>query len=66
MKQTHRNCRCLRQKIDSLLQANATYQAQNIGVNTTPEEKKEVNRYCYEQFILPIKDLDEEFFDSIS
>lgn len=56
----------MRQKIDSLLQANATYQAQNIGVNTTPEEKKEVNRYCYEQFILPIKDLDEEFFDSIS
>jgi len=49
-----------------LLQANATYQAQNIGVNTTPEEKKEVNRHCYEQFILPIKDLDEEFFDSIS
>ena len=66
MKQTYRNCRCLRQKIDSLLQSNASYQAHNIGRETTPEEKEEVNRYCYEQFILPIKDLDEDFFESIS
>ena len=56
----------MRQKIDSLLQSNASYQAHNIGSGTTPEEKEEVNRYCYEQFILPIKDLDKDFFESIS
>jgi len=66
MKQTYQNCRCLRQKIDSLLQSNSSYQAHNIGIGTTPKEKEEVNRYCYEQFILPIKDLDNEFFESIS
>ena len=66
MKHQYHNCRSLRQKIDSLLQANASYQAHNIGIETTPEEKEEVNRYCYEQFILPIKDLDKEFFESIS
>lgn len=56
----------MRQKIDSLLQSNASYQAHNIGRDTTPEEKEEVNRYCYKQFILPIRDLDKEFFESIS
>ena len=66
MKQRYRNCRCLRREVDALLRSNASYQAQHIGRGTTPQEKEEVNRYCYEQFILPIKDLDEDFFESIS
>jgi len=66
MKRRYRNCRCLRRQIDQLLSSNASYQAHNIGRGTTAKEKEEVNRHCYEQFILPIKDLDEDFFESIS
>lgn len=60
------NCRKKRRLIDELLHENAKYQAQNIGGGTTPEEKVAINDYCYENFILPIKDIDEVFFDSIS
>ena len=45
-------------KIDRLLQENASYQAQNVCVNNTPEEKKRINDYCDKEFIEPIKDID--------
>ena len=60
------NCKKKRRLIDELLHSNASYQAQNIGVGTTPEDKTAINDYCYENFILPIKDIDETFFESVS
>ena len=60
------NCMKKRRLIDELLHENASYQAQNIGDGTTPEEKTAINEYCYNNFILPIKDIDETFFESVS
>ena len=48
----------LKMKIDRLLQQNASYQAQNVCVNNTPEEKKRINEYCDKNFIEPIKQID--------
>ena len=53
----------IKMKIDKLLQENATYQAQNVCVNNTPEEKKRINDYCDREFIEPIKDIDLDTYD---
>ena len=50
-------------KIDRLLQENASYQAQNVCVNNTQEEKKRINDYCDKEFIEPIKDIDRDTYD---
>ena len=55
-----------RRLIDELLHNNASYQAQNIGEGMTAEEKIAINEHCYNNFILPIKDIDETFFESVS
>ena len=50
-------------KIDRLLQQNASYQAQNVCVNNTPEEKKRINEYCDKNFIEPIRNIDFDAYD---
>ena len=50
-------------KIDRLLQQNASYQAQNVCVNNTPEEKKRINEYCDKNFIEPIRNIDLDAYD---
>ena len=47
----------LKMQIDRLLEANAKYQANNVCVTNTPEQQKEINDYCNEKFIKPIKDI---------
>ncbi len=54
-----------RNKIDSLLRKNASYQAQETCRTNTKTRKEEVNRYCRVNFINPIKDIDLDFYDSI-
>ena len=49
--------------IDRLLEANAKYQAANVCVTNTPEQQKEINDYCDEKFIKPIRDIDPDLFD---
>ena len=53
----------LKMKIDRLLQQNASYQAQNVCVNNTPEEKKRINEYCDKNFIEPIRNIDLDAYD---
>ena len=53
----------LKMKIDRLLQQNASYQAQNVCVNNTPEEKKRINEYCDKNFIAPIRNIDVDAYD---
>jgi hypothetical protein len=55
-----------RAKIHELLTKNAQYQAANNCVTNTPEQQKEINDYCDREFILPIKDIDERFYNSIN
>ena len=55
----------IKMNIDRLLEANAKYQANNVCVNNTPEQQKEINDYCNKNFIDPIKDIDPEWFDII-
>lgn len=56
----------LKRKIDKLLEENAKYQAANVCVNNTPEEKKRINDYCNKKFIEPIKKMDSEIHGLIS
>ena len=44
---------------------NAKYQAANVCVNNTDEEKKKINDYCNEKFIKPIENVDPDWFDII-
>ena len=53
----------LKMKIDRLSQQNASYQAQNVCVNNTPEEKKRINEYCDKNFIEPIRNIDIDAYD---
>ena len=53
----------LKMKIDRLLQQNASYQAQNVCVNNTPEEKKRINEYCDKIFMEPIRNIDFDAYD---
>lgn len=53
----------LKMEIDRLLQKNASYQAQNVCVNNTPEEKKRINEYCDKNFIEPIRNIDVGAYD---
>ena len=53
----------LKMKIDRLLQQNASYPAQNVCVNNTPEEKKRINEYCDKNFIEPIRNIDLDAYD---
>ena len=53
----------LKMKIDRLLQQNASYQAQNVCVNNTSEEKKRINEYCDKNFIEPIRNIDLDAYD---
>ena len=62
MKTNHKK---LRMKIDRLLEANAKYQAQNVCVTNTPEEKRKINDYCNKEFIDPIKKIDPYWFKII-
>lgn len=55
----------IKMNIDRLLEANAKYQANNVCVNNTPEQQKQINDYCNENFIKPIKDIDPDWFDII-
>tara|TARA_R100000458_G_C8246525_1_gene224367 strand:+ start:453 stop:659 length:207 start_codon:yes stop_codon:yes gene_type:complete len=53
----------IKMNIDKLLEANAKYQAANVCVTNTPEQQKEINEYCDENFIKPIRDIDPQLFD---
>ena len=55
----------IKMNIDRLLEANAKYQANNVCVNNTSEQRKKINEYCNEKFINPIKDIDPEWFEII-
>lgn len=55
----------LKRQIDALLEMNAKYQAANVCVNNTDEEKKKINDYCNEKFIKPIENVDPDWFDII-
>lgn len=59
-------CPDKRAKIHELLTKNAQYQAAHNCVTNTPEQQKEINDYCEREFILPIKDIDERFYNSIN
>lgn len=56
----------LKRKIDKLLEENARYQAANVCVNNSQEEKKRINDYCNENFIEPIRSIDCRTYDLIS
>jgi len=55
----------IKMKIDNLLEKNAKYQAANTCVTNTVEQQKEINDYCNENFIKPIRDLDCRAYDLI-
>ena len=55
----------IKEKIDKLLQLNASYQAQNTCITNSKSKKEEINRHCRVNFLNPIKDLDAEFYNSI-
>tara|TARA_Y100001937_G_C6989198_1_gene271301 strand:- start:474 stop:680 length:207 start_codon:yes stop_codon:yes gene_type:complete len=52
----------IKMNIDRLLEANAKYQANNVCVTNTPDQQKEINDYCNEKFINPIKHIDPDWF----
>ena len=52
-------------KIDRLLEENAKYQANNVCVNNTEEQKRAINEHCNKEFIDPIKEIDPYWFDII-
>lgn len=54
-----------REKIDRLLQLNASYQAQETCVTNTRERIQEINNHCRENFIDPIKEIDEVFWSAL-
>jgi len=56
----------VRKKIDALLQANASYQANNNCKTNSKVKSREINRYCNKAFIRPIKGLDPVFYEQIS
>ena len=62
---TYQTCVKIRRKIDALLHANAAYQAQHTSEDNTVAKKKEINRYCNREFLLPIKKIDPIFYESI-
>lgn len=55
----------IKMNIDRLLEANAKYQANNVCVNNTPEQQKQINDYCNENFIKPIEEIDPDWFNII-
>jgi len=55
----------IKMEIDRLLEQNAKYQANNVCVTNTPDQQKEINDYCNEKFINPIKNIDKDWFDII-
>jgi cell shape-determining protein MreC len=55
----------LKRKIDKLLEQNAKYQAANVCVNNSEEEKKKINDYCNKNFIDPIESIDTDWFGII-
>lgn len=54
-----------KEKIDKLLRANASYQAQHTCITNSKSKKEEINRHCRVNFLNPIKELDAEFYNSI-
>lgn len=52
-------------KVDELLRANAAYQAKHNCVTNSKEKERELNEYCNEQFLEPIKDIDPLFYSQI-
>jgi hypothetical protein len=62
---TYYTCDKKKKQIDALLSKNASYQAQNTCVKNSSSRKKEINRYCNREFLLPIKKIDENFYASI-
>tara|TARA_R100001015_G_C4630730_1_gene192633 strand:+ start:2361 stop:2570 length:210 start_codon:yes stop_codon:yes gene_type:complete len=55
----------IKMNIDRLLEANAKYQAANVCVSNTEEQKKKLNDYCNEMFIKPIEAIDPDWFNII-
>lgn len=51
--------------VDKLLEQNAKYQAANVCVTNTPEQQKQINDYCNNHFIEPIKNLDDDLYNLI-
>jgi len=62
---TYYTCAKKKKQIDKLLHANAAYQAQHTCENNSKSKKKEINRHCNREFLLPIKEIDSEFYASI-
>lgn len=54
-----------RNRIDSLLTKNSSYQAGNVCVTNSKTKRQEINRHCRVNFINPIKDIDKDFYDQI-
>ena len=55
----------VRKKIDALLKANASYQAQNNCVTNSKTKEREINAHCNREFLRPIKDIDPLFYAQI-
>ena len=62
---SYRTNKTPKQRIDSLLSKNASYQAANTCITNSKTKREEINRYCRVNFINPIKDIDEEFYSRI-
>lgn len=55
----------IKTRIDSLLEQNAKYQAENNCCTNSKSRIKEINRFCNRQFLHPIKMMDREFYETI-
>jgi hypothetical protein len=62
---TYYTCLKKRRQIDALLHANAAYQAQHTCESNSKSKKKEINRHCNREFLLPIKEIDPNFYSAI-
>lgn len=55
----------VRERIDSLLHKNAAFVAQNICVTMSSDEQAKMYKDAEEKFLLPIKDLDADFYEEV-
>ena len=54
-----------KKQIDRLLHLNASYQAQETCVTNTREKRQQINNHCKVNFIDPIKEIDEDFWNAL-
>ena len=62
---SYKTNKTIKNRVDGLLNKNASYQAANVCITNSKTKRQEINRYCRVNFINPIKDIDLEFYNRI-